>query len=128
MNDSLPQTNFELPTPQGAGETASFGAEQQQAPLQPPAAQGPSGPLPAPLNVPEPNPVAMPTQGSVPTPVPAPVIADDSDLIEKEWVQRAKQIVAATKDDPFKQNKELNRFKADYLKKRYNKDVKIEES
>lgn len=54
-----------------------------------------------------------------------PAIADDADLIEQEWVDKAKEIVARTKDDPYQQNKEINRVKADYLKKRYNKDLKI---
>lgn len=55
------------------------------------------------------------------------LIADDADLIEKEWVARAKAIVDQTKTDPFVQNKELNKVKADYIKKRYNKDVKVSE-
>lgn len=54
-----------------------------------------------------------------------PLIADDADLIEKEWVEKAKQIVEHTKHDPYLQNKEINRVKADYLKKRYNKDLTI---
>ncbi len=57
---------------------------------------------------------------------PAPVIADDNDLTEKEWVVKAKQIVAATKEDPYKQNQEISKFRADYIKKRYNKNIKIE--
>lgn len=57
----------------------------------------------------------------------APGIAEDADLIEKEWVTRAKMIVAKTKDDPREQNKEISKFKADYLKKRYNKDIKVSE-
>lgn len=57
----------------------------------------------------------------------SPQIADDNDLIEKEWVIHAKEIVARTAHDPHLQNKELNKFKADYLKKRYNKDIKLEE-
>lgn len=51
--------------------------------------------------------------------------ADDADLIEKEWVLKAKAIVEHTKDDPHSQNYQMSRFKADYLKKRYNKDVKV---
>lgn len=51
--------------------------------------------------------------------------AADVDLIEKEWVQKAKAIVAATQGDPFLQNKEINKIKADYIKKRYNKDIKV---
>lgn len=56
-----------------------------------------------------------------------PIVADDNDLIEKEWVIKAKQIVAATRDDPYKQSYEISKFKADYLKKRYGKDIKVEE-
>lgn len=57
----------------------------------------------------------------------SPQIADDNDLIEKEWVIRAKEIVAQTAHDPHLQNREMNKFKADYLKKRYNKEVKLSE-
>ena len=48
-------------------------------------------------------------------------------LIEKEWVVKAKQIVEKTKDNPYNQNKELTVFKADYMKKRYNKTIKLSE-
>ncbi len=76
---------------------------------------------------------------AVPPPGPIPAIpgfteekqdeldADDDDLIEKEWVERAKSVIQKTKDDPHSQNKELNRFKADYVKKRYNKELKVNE-
>jgi len=51
--------------------------------------------------------------------------ADDGDLIEKEWVNKAKQIVERTRDDPYKQSGELTTFKADYMKKRYGKSIKV---
>ena len=54
-----------------------------------------------------------------------PQIADDTDLIEKEWVIKAKEIVARTKHDPYEQNKQVERMKADYMKKRYNKDIRV---
>jgi hypothetical protein len=57
----------------------------------------------------------------------APSVADDGDLIEKEWVMKAKQIVARTRNDPHKQTKELHAFKADYMKKRYNKTIQAVE-
>ncbi|HET8992014.1 MAG TPA: hypothetical protein VFN31_03215 [Candidatus Saccharimonadales bacterium] len=50
--------------------------------------------------------------------------ADDGDIIEKEWVNKAKAIVERTKDDPYKQSEELKLLKADYLEKRYNKTLK----
>ncbi len=51
-------------------------------------------------------------------------IADDVDLIEKEWVDRAKDIVNKTKHDPKLQSQELNKVKADYIKQRFNKDLR----
>lgn len=59
------------------------------------------------------------------TEVALPAEAEDSDLIEKEWVERAKQIVMHTREDPYEQQRALSQMKADYLKKRYNKDIKI---
>jgi hypothetical protein len=58
----------------------------------------------------------------------APAVADDVDLIEKEWVEKAKAIIAQTKADPNQQSKDINRFKADYLKTRYSKDIKVNET
>lgn len=60
--------------------------------------------------------------------VPPPAIADDVDLIEKEWVEKAKHIVEQTKHDPYQQNQEMTKMKADYLKKRYNRDLKVGKS
>jgi hypothetical protein len=57
----------------------------------------------------------------------APVVADDTDLIEKEWVTKAKQIVEKTREDPYQQSKEMTVFKADYMQKRYNKSIKLSE-
>lgn len=56
-----------------------------------------------------------------------PAIAEDLDLIEREWVHKAKEIVEETKDDPYKQAAEMNKMKADYLKKRYNIEIKLAE-
>lgn len=53
-------------------------------------------------------------------------VVDEGDLIEKEWVEKAKQIVEKTRDDPHKQSEELNVFKADYMKQRYNKNIKVD--
>lgn len=83
-----------------------------------------------------PAPVTDDDQTTTSTGAPAPslsaddsstMIADDVDLIEKEWVEKAKHIVAQTKDDPHKQNKEISKVKSDYIKKRYNKDTRADE-
>lgn len=52
-----------------------------------------------------------------------PAVAGDEDLIEKEWVDKAKKIIAETKDDPYKREKEVGKLQADYLQKRYGKTL-----
>lgn len=52
-----------------------------------------------------------------------PVVAEDSDLIEKEWVEKAKSIVEKTRKDPFLLSQQLNQLKTEYLQKRYGKNV-----
>jgi len=55
--------------------------------------------------------------------VTSPTTANDDDVIEKEWVDKAKEIILATADDPFTRTNQVNQLQRDYLKKRYNKDV-----
>lgn len=52
---------------------------------------------------------------------------DSSDDLDEEWVNKAKAIVERTKDDPFTESKELSKTKADYLRIRYNKQIKVAE-
>lgn len=54
--------------------------------------------------------------------VSTPTIADDEDLIEKEWIESAKRIVAQTKGDPHAQSEEISAIKDDYKKKRFSID------
>lgn len=67
----------------------------------------------------------VPVSSQPATNITVPDEAADADLIEKEWVERAKQIVDHTRDDPREQQNALSRMKADYMKKRYNKDIKV---
>ncbi len=60
-------------------------------------------------------------------PIDTPSVAEDNDLIEQEWVNKAKAIVERTRTDPHAQNKEINKIKADYIRKRYNKEIKVTE-
>lgn len=53
--------------------------------------------------------------------------ADDIDVIEKAWIDRAKHIVDQTSSDPYEQQKMISKMKAEYIKKRFNKDIKISE-
>lgn len=113
VSDSERQFDIPLPSPE-QGEQR--GAETVQAP---------SAPTPLPtvsLSLPTPVPIVT---GSQQTAVDddLPKIAADEDLIEKEWVDKAKKIIAETKDDPHKREKEVGRLQTDYLKKRYGKEL-----
>lgn len=73
---------------------------------------------------PQDNSVASSSQAAVSIQVPDD--ASDADLIEKEWVIKAKDIVHHTQNNPHEQQNAMSKFKADYMKKRYNKDIKTE--
>lgn len=86
-----------------------------------------SSPPPPPMTTPLPLP-------AVPVPVQAqpasddavgPTIAADDDLIEKEWVDKAKKIISETRDDPYRREQEVSRLQADYLRKRYGKELGV---
>lgn len=53
-----------------------------------------------------------------------PAMADDNDLIEKEWVQQVKRIVSSTAHDPYQLSQQFSQLKADYMQKRYGKTIK----
>ena len=124
------QSGHELPPARPAGDMVPVGhapemqplpysPQMQPQPIMPPVSVQPSAPpplMPA-AQMPTSQPTAHPT---------SPAVANDLDLIEKEWVDKAKAIVAGTRTDPHAQNDQMNRFKADYMKKRYGKDIKIE--
>jgi len=48
-----------------------------------------------------------------------PAVADDVDVIEKVWVQKAKAIVEQTKTDPYRQEEEVGKLQTDYQMKRF---------
>lgn len=53
----------------------------------------------------------------------SPMVANDDDVIEKEWVDKAKQIITETRDDPYERSNRVNTLQKDYLKKRYGKEL-----
>lgn len=54
-----------------------------------------------------------------------PVIAEDGDVLEKEWVDKAKKIVTSTKNDPREQTNQFVKMRYDYVKKRYGKEIAL---
>lgn len=122
----------ELPQPQEVVGQAI----PEEGPAAQPEARGMQAPVAQPRATPDPSQVNVQAVQSIganpltsaPVNSTAALIADDADLIEKEWVTKAKAIVTQTRNDPHLQNREINKVKADYLKKRYNKDLKVSEN
>lgn len=131
-NQPTPEQGAPLPpTPEQAGgenRVETVPAQEQIVPRGDQQAQGDLAyttlPLPQPLQ--PPVPVVAPSQDDARSSQ-SPVIADDVDLIEKEWVDKAKTIVNEHKHDPYNQEKEVGQLQADYLQKRYGKSVKASE-
>lgn len=108
----------QLPTPEVGVERGHEQFEQRSEAA--PAVVTPV--LPSPVVVPEPQ--VLPANG--PTAVQAddtPLVANDDDLIEKEWVDKAKKIIVQTKDDPYRREQEVGKLQADYLRKRYGREL-----
>ncbi len=57
--------------------------------------------------------------------VSTPSVADDVDMIEKEWIEKINEILRRTQGEPFDRANQLALLKSDYLQKRYQKNVKI---
>ena len=55
----------------------------------------------------------------------SPIVAADEDLIEKEWVDKVKKVILATKDDPALRETEIKKVQIDYVKKRYGRDIGV---
>lgn len=125
----LPQPVIEQANTVEAGASAPLTAERQSVAVELPTTHAPASAMPqipvAPLAPATQAPASAMPQVPSAQPAAQNLAAGDIDLIEKEWVERAKAIVEQTKNDPFVQNKELSKIKAEYIKKRYNKDIKL---
>lgn len=136
--NNIPTPSFDLPRPASteAGQFDNGGQSETSGQTEQRNMEMPGSTPPAPV-VSAPPAQVPPTQTTPAPPAPAAqtaasqqqmmdeLEAADSDLIEKAWIQKAKAIVEHTKADPHVQNKEINKVKSEYIKKRYNKDIKL---
>jgi hypothetical protein len=105
-----------LPTPESGTETGAERREQASEAAFATASSGLATILPSPVTADVPV-IVAPVVGDTP------MIAGDDDLIEKEWVEKAKKIVAETRDDPYKREMAVNQLQRDYLMKRYGREL-----
>lgn len=123
--ESIPQPgqSFEAPgiaTPEQIGETAHEVADRPPARVE---RQTIAPPISLPSLPQVTNDDATIQGGSTAADDSHPLIASDDDLIEKEWVDKAKEIIAKTRDDPFRRETEIGRLQIDYVKKRYGRQI-----
>lgn len=133
MNPELPRPNVGHETqpmpnngetqPQGPERTGEQTYENEQNVQRTETSQVPVQAMPP--MPPMPVPVPVPTAPTDDATTVGPTIAADDDLIEKEWVDKAKKIIADTRDDPYKREQEVNKLQADYLRKRYGKELGV---
>lgn len=109
-----------LPSPEGGIET---GAERREQTAEAQAAAADAAAQAQPVTPVQP-PVIQDQPQAVPSaPTTGPLTAADDDVIEKEWVDKAKKIILETKDNPHERSTRVNELQKDYLKKRYNKEL-----
>jgi len=132
-----PKQHFETVQPPEADEVSKGQSIEKQRPASQESTAGKQAtptaiqPLPVIPDVPAALPVALPKDGAAPpvsSQATARLTAADGDRIEKQWIDKAKAIVAQTKDDPYKQKHEVSKIKADYIGKRYNKIIKTDDA
>lgn len=136
MNSSPegPQVNFELP-PQGQSlegddQNLEKGAELPVARPEQAGKQAPAALPPLPDDIPAADTpiIAVPHQDDTTGHPTSGHPADDSERIEPVWVDKAKEIIARTHSDPYLQKSEMSRVKAEYIQKRFNKQIKTDEA
>lgn len=84
------------------------------------AAQAPILPIPVVTDVPNDDQQGATSQVTNSSPT----VANDDELIEREWVDKAKKVIAETKDDPYVREQRVSQLQADYLWKRYGRQLK----
>lgn len=117
---AIPQFNTApSPMPEAPAAAATQPAPAVAVPMQPSDPAQPSAPVPDPIAAA----TAQLTGGGL-----SAVQTDEVDTpFDEEWVTKAKEVVERTHTDPYAQSREISKLKAQYIKARYNKDIKVSE-
>ena len=123
------KARFEAPQPsvEAPEQAAEQGVESQPAYIEKAPSAQPSPPsIALPTDIPTAMPVNIGDDADSSTAPDASGEAVDRNKIEKQWVDKAKTVIAQTKDDPYAQKKEISKVKADYIKTRFNKILRTD--
>lgn len=111
------------------GVSPEIYSDREAAPAEREPQQQPLTPAPDPAVIPVlPQPVVPADDSATTTAITdVPDTAADDDLIEKEWVNKAKHIIAQTVDDPRAREEAVAQLQREYLRKRYGKELGVTE-
>ena len=113
----IPSTPEVIPDGQRERAVERAGEQVRQVThAQPPAPVQPVTQLPTPVQTP-----ADDTTNAADDDMPT--VAADDELIEKEWVDKAKKVVNETKDDPYERERAVGKLQVEYIRKRYGKEL-----
>ncbi len=129
QSDSKQPVNVNITPSVGAAEQSSISLEAGNNPEQPTSSGGlkptvvapPQSIVEAPAS---PNIIATPDAATSYNTQLAQLPAEDTDKIEKAWVDEADKIVSTTSSDPYFEDEGQHALSRAYLKKRFNLDVK----
>jgi hypothetical protein len=133
-NREGPQLNFELPgqptSPETGDQKQEKAVEAPAAPAEQAGKQAPQPVLPAVPDIPVADApvIAVPVQDDTTSYPAADHSAQDLERIELIWVDKAKAIISQTREDPYAQKTEMSRVKAEYIQKRFNKQIKTDDA
>lgn len=60
-------------------------------------------------------------------PIQEPIQNDSESALDQEWVLKAREAVSRTHTDPYLESDVLGKLKSEYIRARYNKDIKVTE-
>jgi hypothetical protein len=127
------QFNYELPpqpeSHEGEDKRQEQGQEAAPAPQERAGRQATPPPLPVVPDIPAVDTpvITVPAGDDTVRPV-TDGSAKEVDRIEPVWINKAKEIIAKTHDDPYLQKDQMSKVKADYISKRFGKQIKTEGS
>ncbi|MBX4188859.1 hypothetical protein KW792_02055 [Candidatus Saccharibacteria bacterium] len=125
-------SNFELPPQPPSPEGERQQEQGREAPAAQPETAGKQVNQPALPAIPDDIPVAdqpviaAPQDTTTPISIDPKAAAQDADRIEQEWIDKAKNIIQRTNDDPHLRKEQVSRIKAEYIQKRFNKTIKTD--
>ncbi len=125
------QPSFELPPQAPESNEKGMQGSQERAPArQEKPGNKPQQPLlPAiPNDIPDTTqPIIPATTDDIASASHGPPAIPDTDHIERIWLDKVKSVASQTKDDPFAQKHHMSQIKADYIQKRFGKNIKTDE-